>query len=100
MSWFNLNVNESLNTLKGQISNVSNAVQEALTEGILETSEAESSRTEPIDDDSVLAGLEAANSKIDELTYLCQNKDSEVSTSAGAAALAKHLTDIHASRFR
>lgn len=79
MSWFNLNVNESLNTLKGQISNVSNAVQEALTEGILETPEAESKRTEPIDDDSVLAGLEAANSKIDELTYLCQNKDSEVS---------------------
>lgn len=36
MSWFNINVNESLNTLKGQISNVSNVMHDVFTEGILE----------------------------------------------------------------
>lgn len=36
MSWFNINVNESLNTLKGQISNVSNVMHDVFTEGILD----------------------------------------------------------------
>lgn len=36
MSWFNINMNESLNTLKGQISNVSNVMHDVFTEGILE----------------------------------------------------------------
>lgn len=86
MSWFNLNVNESLNTLKGQISNVSHVVQGVLTEGILEDS-AVNERGDGVDgsrsgnsDDSILLGLEAANKRIDDLSLLCQDKDDEVGT--------------------
>lgn len=81
MSWFNLNVNESLNTLKGQISNVSNVVHDVFTEGILEeptpSSSGESSKA--IGDDEILIGLEEANKKIDELNTQCEAKDNEVS---------------------
>lgn len=86
MSWFNLNVNESLNTLKGQISNVSHAVQGVLTEGILEDN-ADTNANECSggdgnrgvnSDDSILLGLEAANKRIDDLSLLCQDKDEEV----------------------
>ena len=45
MSWFNINVNESLNTLKGQISNVSNVMHDVFTEGILEEHTPTSSET-------------------------------------------------------
>lgn len=79
MSWFNINVNESLSTLKGQISNVSHAVQDAFNENVLEPSTEHNTRHEMIDDDSILVGLEAANNKIDELSILCQSKDNEVS---------------------
>lgn len=80
MSWFNLNVNESLNTLKGQISNVSHAVQGVLTEGILEDTNAnECSGGDGNSDDTILLGLEAANKRIDDLSMLCQDKDEEVS---------------------
>lgn len=94
MSWFNLNVNESLNTLKGQISNVSHAVQGVLTEGILEqdgaadgagpvrsgsSSSAGDGGRSGNSDDSILLGLEAANKRIDDLSQLCQDKDEEVS---------------------
>lgn len=93
MSWFNLNVNDSLNTLKGQISNVSHVVQGVLTEGILEDNAvnercdddggANSSRTndrsrKANNDESILLGLEAANKRIDELSSLCQDKEEEV----------------------
>lgn len=86
MSWFNLNVNESLNTLKGQISNVSHVVQGVLTEGILEDT-GDSSANEHSsgdggrsgnNDDTILLGLEAANKRIDDLSLLCQDKDEEV----------------------
>lgn len=93
MSWFNLNVNESLNTLKGQISNVSHAVQGVLTEGILEQDGAADGAVHERSggsgggdggrsgnsDDSILLGLEAANKRIDDLSQLCQDKDEEVS---------------------
>lgn len=80
-SWFNINVNESLSTLKGQISTVSHAVQDALKEGILneQEQEATTSQSSPTEDDAVLRGLEEANSKIDELNALCQSKEDEVS---------------------
>lgn len=87
MSWFNLNVNESLNTLKGQISNVSHVVQGVLNEGILEDgatsvgNERTGGDNNRSDDESILLGLEAANKRIDELSLLCQDKDEEVSTS-------------------
>ena len=74
MSWFKLNVNDSLNTLKGQISNVSNVVQEVFTEGILDAND-ENTETET---DSVV-DLEAAIQKIDELHQICANRDEEVS---------------------
>lgn len=45
MSWFNINVNESLNTLKGQISNVSNVMHDVFTEGVLEEHTATTSET-------------------------------------------------------
>lgn len=108
MSWFNINVNESLNTLKGQISNVSNVMHDVFTEGILEEHAASTSETttttaeaaatlavppktvtpstsspNPIpmsSDDEILIGLEEANKKIDELNSLCETKDNEVST--------------------
>lgn len=89
MSWFNLNVNESLNTLKGQISNVSHVVQGVLTEGILEDdadgvvneqrSDGGNGSHSGNSDDSILLGLEAANKRIDDLSLLCENKDEEVS---------------------
>lgn len=89
MSWFNLNVNESLNTLKGQISNVSHVVQGVLTEGILEDgtdgvvneqrSDDSNDGHSGNSDDSILLGLEAANKRIDDLSLLCGNKDEEVS---------------------
>lgn len=78
MSWFNINVNESLNTIKGQISNVSHVVHDVFNEGILETPTETDKQNSSVDDDSILAGLEAANYKIDELTELCHSKDNEV----------------------
>lgn len=51
MSWFNINVNESLNTLKGQISNVSsnvsNVMHDVFTEGILDEHKEGTSKTMP-----------------------------------------------------
>lgn len=91
MSWFNINVNESLNTLKGQISNVSNVVHDVFTEGILEepSTSTETATAAPIKsaidsvnlttDDEILIGLEEANRKIDELHSQCEAKDNEVS---------------------
>lgn len=78
MSWFKLNVNDSLNSIKGQISNVSNVVHDVFTEGILDEKEGEVAASSREDDESLLTALEAANSKIDELSTLCQNKDDEV----------------------
>ncbi|KAJ6638473.1 Thyroid receptor-interacting protein 11 [Pseudolycoriella hygida] len=65
MAWFKLN--DSLNTLKGQISNVSNAVQEVFTEAI-------------IDEDSVapVVKLEEAVKRIDELTNLNNTQENEI----------------------
>lgn len=65
MAWFKLN--DSLNTLKGQISNVSNVVQEVFSEAIIDENSAE-----PV------AKLEDAVKEIDHLTDLCNTKDSEV----------------------
>lgn len=101
MSWFNINVNESLNTLKGQISNVSNAMHDVFTEGILEehipttsdtstaaavlpatvipSSDLTNASPAITSDDEILIGLEEANKKIDELSSLCETKDKEVS---------------------
>lgn len=105
MSWFNINVNESLNTLKGQITNVSNVMHDVFTEGILEEHPPTTSETTTIppaavlapptitpstssvnampavltSDDEILIGLEEANKKIDELNSLCETKDKEVS---------------------
>lgn len=82
MSWFNINVNESLNSLKGQISNVSNVMHDVFTEGVLEESNTESTVPDTIkatSDDEVLIGLEEANKKIDELSSVCETKDNEVS---------------------
>lgn len=77
MSWFsNLNVNESLNTLKGQITNVSNAVHDVLNETIVEREEPNVSLGGG--DDEVLIGLETANKRIDDLNGLCETKDTEV----------------------
>lgn len=77
MSWFNLNVNESLNTLKGQISNVSNVVHDVLTETITDHPQPSDNSTS---NDDVLIGLETANKRIDELNALCETKDTEVRT--------------------
>lgn len=78
MSWFNLNVNESLNNIKGQITNVSNAVHEVFTDEVSEgTSQKKENQFQEYD---VLIGLEAANTKIDELNKLCNTKDNEVSS--------------------
>lgn len=60
MSWF-----DSLNTLKGQLSNVTNVVQEAFNEGIVE-------------DDDPFTKLEDAKKTIDDLTNLCSTQDAEV----------------------
>lgn len=83
MSWFNINVNESLTTLKGQISNVSNVVHDVFTEGILEepttTNTIGDTTTKATSDDEILIGLEEANKKIDELSAQCETKDNEVS---------------------
>lgn len=82
MSWFNINVNESLNSLKGQISNVSNVVHDVFTEGVLEEAEATASAGDNgkgTYDDEILIGLEEANKKIDELNSVCEAKDNEVS---------------------
>lgn len=87
MSWFNLNVNESLNSIKGQISNVSNVMHDVFTEGILEEdasalagpSGSELRPSTATTDDQLLAGLETASKKIDELNTLCDTKDIEVS---------------------
>lgn len=107
MSWFNINVNESLNSLKGQISNVSNVMHDVFTEGILEehtpttsdtptmTTMVAAATAPPVkvipstsssnpnaavtSDDEILIGLEEANKKIDELNSLCETKDKEVS---------------------
>lgn len=78
MSWFNLNVNDSLNTLKGQISNVSNAVHDVFTEGILDETNA-NVETETITSEVTdVEMLEAANRKIEELSTLCTSQDNEV----------------------
>lgn len=66
MAWFKLN--DSFNTLKGQISNVSNVVQEVFSEAIID----EASSIEPV------AKLEDAVKEIDNLTNLCTIKDNEV----------------------
>lgn len=82
MSWFNINVNDSLNSLKGQISNVSNVMHDVFTEGILEEepkTNAVSETSKATSDDEILIGLEEANKKIDELSSLCETKDNEVS---------------------
>lgn len=87
MSWFNINVNESLNSLKGQISNVSNVVHDVFTESILEEEPTGSQNaTQSIaelsnstSDDVILLGLEEANKRIDELNSVCETKDNEVS---------------------
>ncbi|XP_055297343.1 uncharacterized protein LOC129565953 isoform X2 [Sitodiplosis mosellana] len=81
MSWFNINVNDSLNSLKGQISNVSNVVHDVFTEGILEEEPIPKNASEPskaTGDDEILIGLEEANKKIDELNSLCETKDNEI----------------------
>ncbi|XP_037028086.1 putative leucine-rich repeat-containing protein DDB_G0290503 isoform X2 [Bradysia coprophila] len=65
MAWFKLN--DSLNTLKGQISNVSNVVQEVFSEAIIDENSAE-----PV------AKLEDAVKEIDHLTNLCNTKDNEL----------------------
>lgn len=83
MSWFsNLNVNESLNTLKGQITNVSNAMHDVLTETIVEKHESDENNLGGGGggDDEVLIGLETANKRIDDLNALCETKDTEVSS--------------------
>lgn len=82
MSWFNINVNDSLNSLKGQISNVSNVMHDVFTEGILEeesTSKNAGESSKAAGDDEILIGLEEANKRIDELNSLCETKDNEVS---------------------
>lgn len=82
MSWFNINVNESLNTLKGQISNVSNVVHDVFTEGVLDEAAPATSDVDKSNvtcDDEILIGLEEANKKIDELNSSCEAKDNEVS---------------------
>lgn len=79
MSWFNLNVNESLNTLKGQISNVSNVVHDVLTETIAEHPQPSDNSASDTD---ILIGLENANKRIDELNALCDTKDTEVRSHA------------------
>lgn len=85
MSWFNLNVNESLNTLKGQIvSNVSNVMHDVFTEGVLDEGTSSDSQLDNRNanvtnvDDEILIGLETANKKIDELNSQCESKDNEV----------------------
>lgn len=60
MSW--LKINDSLNAIKGQISNFA---QEVLAE-------------EPPDDNDPVKKLEDAVVRIDELTNLCTHQDSEV----------------------
>lgn len=82
MSWFNINVNDSLNSIKGQISNVSNVMHDVFTEGILEEEPIPNQTGETskaTSDDEILIGLEEANKKIDELNSLCETKDNEVS---------------------
>lgn len=86
MSWFNINVNDSLNTIKGQISNVSSAVHDVFTEGVLEESERTTASTSHENEENLLTALEAANSKIDELNSFCQTKDDEVSNDTNVTA--------------
>lgn len=74
MSWFKLNVNDSLNSLKGQISNVSNVVHDVFTEGILDDPNANDDAT-GMDEVEM---MEAANRKIEELGSMCTARDSEV----------------------
>lgn len=91
MSWFKLNVNDSLNSLKGQITNVSNVVHDVFTEGILDDANANVTENADdaddgsprsvatADDVSDVEMMEAANRKIEELSSLCTVQDSEVS---------------------
>lgn len=76
MSWFKLN--DSLNTLKGQISNVTNVVQEAFQEGIVNNNE---DNNDGVDDnvDTYERKLVEAVSRIDDLTQLCSSQDTEAS---------------------
>lgn len=67
MSW--LKLNDSFNTLKGQISNVSNVVQEAFSESLNDDGQTNASE---------VVKLEDANKKIDDLTNLCATQDVEV----------------------
>lgn len=77
MSWFKLNVNDSLSSLKGQITNVSNAVQDAFAEGILDE---EGANRDTDDSNQITAEIvETANRKIDELSALCGSQENEVS---------------------
>lgn len=65
MAWFKLN--DSLNTLKGQISNVSNVVQEVFSEAIIDED-----HTAPV------TKLEEAVKRIDDLSNLCSTQENEV----------------------
>lgn len=98
MSWFKLNVNDSLNTIKGQISNVSNVVHDVFTEGIIEDTKEDIATKGKDDEESLLTALESANSKIDELSSLCQGKDDEVSMIK--CKCVKTLFDTHITFFR
>lgn len=74
MAWFKLN--DSLNTLKDQLSNVSNVVQEAFQEPSAD------------DDESTLQNdpwrrLEAEKVRSDELSALCGDQTQEVSIIKG-----------------
>lgn len=69
MAWFKLN--DSLNSIKGQISNVTNVVQEAFQEGI-------SSNDTEENLDTYEEQLKEAARKIDDLTDLCSSQDNEV----------------------
>lgn len=69
MAWFKLN--DSLNSIKGQISNVTNVVQEAFQEGISGNDNEENL-------DTYEEQLKEAARKIDDLTDLCSSQDNEV----------------------
>lgn len=75
MSWFKLN--DSLNTLKGQISNVTSVVQEAFQEGIVNNDDNNDGDDENVD--TYERKLVEAVSRIDDLTQLCSSQDTEVS---------------------
>lgn len=67
MAWFKLN--DSLNTLKGQISNV---VQEVFTEDIVEDENSRDPNASPA------IRIKDAENQIEQLTELCTSQDAEV----------------------